>query len=339
MGTAGGKQHDAIGLDGEVVNRRRTISGPVTDLVAAAKRGPQQSQPLQVQQVQQVQDRAPNEPQPGSTNNSAENLPFAEDGNLTIKQRPRQGKGEGEDGVDGLYSMPQEELPNMDGTSTLKRRTWSSKQHQEEAKFHLIESNTVKRRPKSRESKESEEPQHEEPQAMPYQNGTGTIKRRPTSEVTVSEQPRPQEHVENKPRRDSADLEGQLNEGMLRKPAKPPVSPKPVLAQHLKKQGPPAAVTKKAPFPGPGAPGSPGTTQCGPFSCPVFTQLCEYPLKGLMPFSSCWIKICSGEFLFPSPSLSLSFIQSRGRKFLLRFLPNQPLLPRLPSHRRPFFSP
>uniref|UniRef100_A0A3B1J2V1 CASK interacting protein 1 n=1 Tax=Astyanax mexicanus TaxID=7994 RepID=A0A3B1J2V1_ASTMX len=267
VGTAGGKQHDAIGLDGEVVNRRRTISGPVTDLVAAAKRE-QQSQPVQ---VQQVQDKPPKEPQPNSTGTSAENLPFAEDGNLTIKQRPRQGKGEGEEVVDSMYPLPQEEIPNVDGTGTLKRRAWSSKQHQEEAKFHLTESNTVKRRPKSRETKESEEPQQEEPLVPPYQNGTGTIKRRPTSEVTVSEQPRPQEHVENKPRRDSTDS----TDSAARKPVKPPVSPKPVLAQHLKKQIPPATVTKKASFPGPGAPGSPGTTQCGPFSCPVFTQLFE----------------------------------------------------------------
>ncbi|XP_022542083.2 caskin-1 isoform X3 [Astyanax mexicanus] len=246
VGTAGGKQHDAIGLDGEVVNRRRTISGPVTDLVAAAKRE-QQSQPVQ------VQDKPPKEPQPNSTGTSAENLPFAEDGNLTIKQRPRQGKGEGEEVVDSMYPLPQEEIPNVDGTGTLKRRAWSSKQHQEEAKFHLTESNTVKRRPKSRETKESEEPQQEEPLVPPYQNGTGTIKRRPTSEVTVSEQPRPQEHVENKPRRDSTDS----TDSAARKPVKPPVSPKPVLAQHLKKQIPPATVTKKASFPGPGAPGSP----------------------------------------------------------------------------------
>ncbi|KAG7253095.1 hypothetical protein CRUP_035208, partial [Coryphaenoides rupestris] len=34
----GGKTRDVIGLDGEVVNRRRTISGPVSELVAAARR-------------------------------------------------------------------------------------------------------------------------------------------------------------------------------------------------------------------------------------------------------------------------------------------------------------
>uniref|UniRef100_A0A8C2C5U7 CASK interacting protein 1 n=1 Tax=Cyprinus carpio TaxID=7962 RepID=A0A8C2C5U7_CYPCA len=70
VGSAGGKQRDAIGLDGEVVNRRRTISGPVTELVAAAKRGPQ---------PEPVQDRQRNETQPSSSGSSAENLPFAEE--------------------------------------------------------------------------------------------------------------------------------------------------------------------------------------------------------------------------------------------------------------------
>ncbi|XP_051569962.1 caskin-1-like [Myxocyprinus asiaticus] len=244
---AGVKQRDAIGLDGEVVNRRRTISGPVTELVAAAKRGPQPgSEP--------VQDKLLNEPQPSSSGSSAENLPFAEDGNLTIKQKPRQGKDEAEEGADMPYSLPLEELSRVD--ATLKRRVQSTKQQLNGTKFHLTESNTVKRRPKSKD-KDAEELQDRQ-MPVPYENGTGTIKRRPASEVTVSEQPRPQEHPENSPHRDSADLEGHTTESPTRKPVKPPVSPKPVLAQHMKKQGPPAAMTKKAPFPGPaGAPGSP----------------------------------------------------------------------------------
>lgn len=269
MGSAGGKQRDAIGLDGEVVNRRRTISGPVTELVAAAKRGPQ---------PEPVQDRQRNETQPSSSGSSAENLPFAEDGNLTIKQRPRQGKDETEEGLEMSYFFPQEDPSRVDATASLKRMVQNTKQQPNGTKFQLTESNTVKRRPKNKD-KDTEELQDGQ-MPVPYENGTGTIKRRPVSEVTVSEQPRPQEHPENSPRRDSADLEGHVTESAPRKSFKPPVSPKPVLAQHMKKQGPPAAITKKAPFPGPaGAPGSPGTTQCGPFTCPVFTQLCEYPVK------------------------------------------------------------
>ncbi|KAG1968312.1 caskin-1 [Pimephales promelas] len=267
VGSAGTKQRDAIGLDGEVVNRRRTISGPVTELVAAAKRGPEP-----------VQDRQRTEPQSSSSGSSAENLPFAEDGNLTIKQKPRQGKDEAEESLEMSYSLPQEDLSCVDATDSLKRRVQSTKQQPNGTKFLLTESNTVKRRPKSKD-KDAED-QQDGQMHVPYENGTGTIKRRPVSEVTVSEQPRPQEHPENSPRRDSPDLEGHTTESTPRKSVKPPVSPKPVLAQHIKKQGPPAAITKKAPFPGPtGAPGSPGTTQCGPFTCPVFTQLCEYPIK------------------------------------------------------------
>lgn len=264
---SGAKQRDAIGLDGEVVNRRRTISGPVTELVAAARRGPEL-----------IHDRQCTEAKPSSSGSSAENLPFAEDGNLTIKQRPRQGKDDAEEGLEISYSLPHEDLSRADSTASLKRSVQSTKHQPNGTKFQLTESNTVKRRPKSKD-KDAEELQDGQ-MPVPYENGTGTIKRRPVSDVTVSEQPRPQEHPENSPRQDSVDLEGHVTESPPRKSVKPPVSPKPVLAQHMKKQGPPAAITKKAPFPGPaGAPGSPGTTQCGPFTCPVFTQLCEYPIE------------------------------------------------------------
>ncbi|KAM9457826.1 caskin-1 isoform 7-T7 [Clarias gariepinus] len=243
---SGGKQYDAIGLDGEVVNRRRTISGPVTDLVAAAKKKSEKPEPLPVQTTAQndVSAKPP-----------TENPPFAEDKNSTVKTKPKQS----DESTGAVHNPPREDSSNTDGS---KKRTWSSKPPQDEARFYLTESNTVKRRPKIRE-KESED-------ETVYQNGTGTIKRRPVSDVTVSEQPRSVEKlVESTPRREKSDLDGQTAPG---KTAKPPVSPKPVL-HNVKRQETPAAVTKKGTFPG--APGSPGTTQCGPFSCPVFTQLFE----------------------------------------------------------------
>lgn len=103
-----GKTRDAIGLDGEVVNRRRTISGPVTELVAAARRDqptpmaapratvqPESSPPP----VNSPSPHPPSSPHPGSggSGSSSENLPFAEEGSLTIR---RQGRGEGEGQVD-----------------------------------------------------------------------------------------------------------------------------------------------------------------------------------------------------------------------------------------------
>ncbi|KAF4092293.1 hypothetical protein AMELA_G00019180 [Ameiurus melas] len=224
---SGGRQYDAIGLDGEVVNRRRTISGPVTDLVAAAKKKAQQSEPVPVQTTAQNEIQA---------KILAENPPIAEDRNLTVKTKPKQS----EDGRGAVQLTPREDSSNTDGS---KKRTWSSKPPQDEARFYLTESNTVKRRPKIRE-KESED--------EIYQNGTGTIKRRPVSDVTVSEQPRSTEKpVENAPRREKSDLDGQTAPG---KTAKPPVSPKPVL-HNVKRQDTPAAVTNKGAFPG--APGSP----------------------------------------------------------------------------------
>lgn len=255
------KQHDAIGLDGEVVNRRRTISGPVTDLVAAAKSQREASglapPPLATSDPRQASEGQSS----SSTGSSAESLPFAEDGNLTIKQRPRQGKGDGEELPETVYS--QEELSRVDATATLKRRVRSSKTQPNGAKFQLTESSTVKRRPKSRD-KDAEELQNGQ-MAVAYQNGTGTIKRRPVSEAgeppppPPPQQPRPQESTEGAPpRRDSADLGVSQGPETPRK-VKPPVSPKPVLAQHMKKQVAAVPSSKKAPFPGPGGPASPGT--------------------------------------------------------------------------------
>ncbi|XP_066545502.1 caskin-1 [Amia ocellicauda] len=245
-----GKHRDAIGLDGEVVNRRRTISGPVTGLVAAARRERLSREP------ESPKDRVAPEPPPGSSNSSAENLPFAEDGTLTIKQRPRQGRGEGGDGLpEGIYILQQEELSRMDATATLKRRV-KPRHHPDGVKFHLTESSTVKRRPKSRDKEPTERELQESQAFAPYQNGTGTIKRRPVSEMSGMEQAGPQGNGEPGFRRDSADFGLQGGNGEPRKPVKPPVSPKPILSQQgtVKKQGPPTPTSKRAPIPGPGSP-------------------------------------------------------------------------------------
>lgn len=97
-----GKTRDAIGLDGEVVNRRRTISGPVSELVAAARREQPTPAPFPSPAVQPEDaplpencsaPNPPSSPHPGSAGSSSENLPFADEGSLTIR---RQGRGEGE---------------------------------------------------------------------------------------------------------------------------------------------------------------------------------------------------------------------------------------------------
>lgn len=100
-----GKSRDAIGLDGEVVNRRRTISGPVTELVEAARREQPTPSALPPPSVQSesppvksppvTSSPPPSSPHPssGGSGSSSENLPFAEEGSLTIR---RQGREEGQ---------------------------------------------------------------------------------------------------------------------------------------------------------------------------------------------------------------------------------------------------
>ncbi|TNN61632.1 Caskin-1 [Liparis tanakae] len=217
-----GKTRDAIGLDGEVVNRRRTIMAVLLK---------------------------------------------------TCHSLMREGDGEDPQG-DGGYR--QEDISRVEATATLKRRARSSKPHPNGADFTLQESSTVKRRPKSRD-KEPEgyadlaangEPLGIAPpnttQPVPYQNGTATVKRRPPSDSGVTEQPQPQTQPQMTaaPRRDSMDQGAPVaNEGgPVRKP-KPPVSPKPVVAQIKRQAGPqtppPLVSNKRVPLPGPGTPGSP----------------------------------------------------------------------------------
>lgn len=212
------KHKEAIGPDGEVVNRRRTLSGPVTGLLATARRGP-------------------GEP--------AEQSHFMEDS--TARQRPR-GPAKGEAAVEGPP------LARVEASATLKRRIRAKQSQQENVKFILTESDTVKRRPKAKDRDTGPEPH---PPLSVYQNGTATVRRRPASEQAgPPELPPPPPPAEPPP----ADLMQlpplPLPDGNARKPVKPPVSPKPILAQPVTKiQGSPTPASKKVPLPGPGSPG------------------------------------------------------------------------------------
>lgn len=169
-------------------------------------------------------------------------------------------------------------MSDAEATATFRRRPRRS--HPNGSDFTLQESSTVKRRPKSRDKEpecftdppgcNGDRPAPGEggpgppntTQPLPYQNGTSTVKRRPTSEVT--EQPQPQPPLNAAPQRDS-DLSAppSVDGGPARKP-KPPVSPKPVVSQ-IKRQGtaqtPPQPAAKRVPLPGPGTPGSPGARE------------------------------------------------------------------------------
>ncbi|XP_077590152.1 caskin-1 isoform X5 [Stigmatopora nigra] len=287
-----GKTRETIGLDGEVVNRRRTISGPVTNLVAAAKR--EQPTLSVVSQPESftapVTTPSPN-PSPGGSGSSSENLPFAEEGSLTIRRQSRdgqcvfcvclQGDGESPQG-DGGYT--QEDISRVEATATLKRRPRSSKTHPNGSGFTLQESSTVKRRPKSRDKEpegygDGDIPGRGLPnttQSVPYQNGTSTVKHRTVSDVGVTEQPQPQPQPQTQCQPE-AQLQSQVSAALRRdsldqgipvgseeapvKKIKPPVSPKPSVAQ-IRRQGgsqnsPQTAANKRVPLPGPGTPSSP----------------------------------------------------------------------------------
>ncbi|XP_058013022.1 caskin-1 isoform X2 [Ahaetulla prasina] len=237
------KHKEAIGPDGEVVNRRRTISGPVTGLVAAARR--ERSDSIK---SDMVKDGGPVErlraEHSGSApqNGSGENIPFAEEGSLTIKQRPRQmslAKAEGGEGLS--LGHRHSDLSRVEASATLKRRIRAKQCQQDNVKFILTESDTVKRRPKLKDKEQ------EMAQLSVYHNGMGTVKRRPTSEMSSLEASAPTEQQER-----GGGASGQIPREETKKPIKPPVSPKPILPP--KTSGPSTPTTKRAPIPGPGSP-------------------------------------------------------------------------------------
>ncbi|XP_027512471.1 caskin-1 isoform X2 [Corapipo altera] len=235
------KHKEAIGLDGEVVNRRRTISGPVTGLVAAARR----------ERADSVRSEAgadsPGERLRVERGGSPDGIPFAEEGTLTIKQRPRPlGPARGEAGEGLSPAHRHGELGKVEASATLKRRIRARQSQQDGVRFVLTESDTVKRRPKAKDK----EPALEPATLAVYQNGTGTVKRRPASELSGAEPPpTPPPTV----RPDGPDYIPPPAEP--KKPFKPPVSPKPVLTQPPQKvPGPPVPIPKKVPIPSPGSP-------------------------------------------------------------------------------------
>lgn len=236
------KHKDAVGPDGEVVNRRRTISGPVTGL---ARRERSDSIRSDTAKGGSPVERLRAEHGGSSLQNSSgENIPFAEEGNLTVKQRPRQmGMAKAEGGEALSFVHPHSDLAKVEASATLKRRIRAKQNQQDSVKFILTESDTVKRRPKSKDK------EHEPASLSVYQNGTATVKRRPASDMSATDAASPAGQQE---RSDYAVTQLPL-EGEPKRPVKPPVSPKPVLPPKV--SGPATPTSKKVPIPGPGSPG------------------------------------------------------------------------------------
>ncbi|NWS46408.1 CSKI1 protein, partial [Probosciger aterrimus] len=235
------KHKEAIGLDGEVVNRRRTISGPVTGLVAAARRERADSV------RSETGTEGAGERLRVERGGSPDGIPFAEDGTLTIKQRPRpMGPARGEAGEGLSPAHRHGDLAKVEASATLKRRIRARQSQQDGVRFVLTESDTVKRRPKAKDK----EPALEPASLAVYQNGTGTVKRRPASELSGAEPP-----ATPLPAARTDGPEYAAPPAEHKKPFKPPVSPKPVLAQLPQKvPGPPTPIPKKVPIPSPGSP-------------------------------------------------------------------------------------
>ncbi|NWY02963.1 CSKI1 protein, partial [Nothoprocta ornata] len=163
------KHKEAIGLDGEVVNRRRTISGPVTGLIAAARR--ERSDSVK----SDTGAEGPAERPRAERGGPPEGLPFAEEGALTMKPRPRLAGVARPEAPEGLpLAARPGDLAKVEASATLKRRIRAKQSQQDGVRFILTESDTVKRRPKAKEKEAAPEPS---PLAL-YQNGTGTVKRR-----------------------------------------------------------------------------------------------------------------------------------------------------------------
>ncbi|KAG8433291.1 hypothetical protein GDO86_017540 [Hymenochirus boettgeri] len=214
----GVKHREAIGLDGEVVNRRRTISGPVTGLVSAARR--ECAEPPQ---------------SPDSPRSPSEGIPFAEERKQTVKYRTRPARAEHSHSNTTERAAPKHtDLSSVESSVTLKRRVKSRQGHSGDVKFLLTESDTVKRRPKLRDKDGGG---GAEPLTV-YQNGTGTLKRRPVSDMSV---------IGIALRQDSTEHIAQTPERTI----KPPVSPKPTNIQPAGKgHGPSTPITTKK-IPGP----------------------------------------------------------------------------------------
>ncbi|XP_069065833.1 caskin-1 isoform X2 [Pleurodeles waltl] len=255
MGTV--KHRDAIGLDGEIVNRRRTISGPVTGLIAAVRR--ERSDSVKSDSRRDVaMNRAVGEQEGSPQNSSSENIPFAEERKQTIKQRPRP-KTEAMESSSSAQRLAESvamkhggDLSKVESSITLKRRI-RARQNQHDVKFILTESDTVKRRPKTKD-RELSVSCIEGGSLTVYQNGTGTSKRRPVSEMSGLDVPMSQAQSTGDGamgKQAGVAFGSPGMDGEVKRLVKPPVSPKPVLPHQAQKiQGSPTAAPKMAQSPG-----------------------------------------------------------------------------------------
>uniref|UniRef100_UPI003590090B caskin-1-like n=1 Tax=Myxine glutinosa TaxID=7769 RepID=UPI003590090B len=184
--------------------------------------------------------------QSSSRQSSTECIPFAEEGNLTIKQRPKP-RTDGASGEDVSFSTEAEGLSEVklsygsDGDAN-GNSSPDELQTKGSPKFQLVESDTVKRRPKAREVKEllihqAEEGLKQRPHTIVEPGVTarkvvlgqmsGTrVDPYMTCQVSHATETTPREQ-----------------EGL--RAIKPPLSPKPTVVPQIRRTGPPPPPPKK----------------------------------------------------------------------------------------------
>ncbi|KAL1005251.1 hypothetical protein UPYG_G00056670 [Umbra pygmaea] len=232
-----------LGSEDDIISRRRTISGPLTDQI----------------------DSCPNSQHPPQQTN------------LRPEPRPRStvitATGE------GLIT---------DGTATINRRRKPRPLHYSDGeKFHLTETDTIRRRPRSREHSndqpEDSTPSNNQPEmntTSVYQSASGISNSRQTNSsrksIDQSETSMPSIDQSHRGLLGPPHLNGRVDQSQLvvlksvskaegeasshsescdrpaRKPLKPPVSPKPSMAMRRSQQDPPTP-TRRVPLPGPEA--------------------------------------------------------------------------------------
>ncbi|XP_067860465.1 caskin-2-like isoform X2 [Heptranchias perlo] len=294
----------------ETASRRRTFSEPGVSLETAAI--VEAFKP----DAEEAKSDAEDEPKVGkgdleasssSQNSSSECIPFAEEGNLTIKQRPKpnnviKGDANVDATVTGSCTMATTGGAGTSGEGDKERQgsnaqlgngstdvTGTAPKPSEVPEFNLTESDTVKRRPKPKE-KELQQASGAAPQHHMLMHGPRYAEAQAVHMVDSRPQAGP--HVKSDLDDDAcvefriAEIERSIQslEKGTKKTLKPPLSPKPALAylqQTPKQMGSVSISTRLSPT------RAPGTEFCqkqSPFSTPPVSPK-SAPARGL-PFTS-----------------------------------------------------
>ncbi|NXG47336.1 CSKI2 protein, partial [Psilopogon haemacephalus] len=127
--------------------RRRTVSEPSATMTEAAAQGGREDACSDTEE-----EAKPEVSSSSSQNSSSECIPFAEEGNLTIKQRPKPtGHPKGDAATPGTEPSSQPAPPAPPCSTSKEPAAPTAAKEPPVLEFNLTESDTVKRRPRCRE--------------------------------------------------------------------------------------------------------------------------------------------------------------------------------------------